>query len=299
MYIDVHEYRKNQDPRMHDHLISKGKLEMSIGLLNEEPDAFRDFIDYCELACCKLPTSAKMNMIYSIIEKRIVPISGSYAIGMYNYVHYGNNCYINSCFQMLAGCSRLVNALRIESQNSTNVNLTEFYNTLSDAYSQLPLHAHLPNIIASKLGFDPNYNGFAEDFMKSLLNYLCKISSTADVLYWDMEQLFVPKKLKSKTFIEVINKLNPMYLIVNVSDYNVVCNINSTCIESHVLCTPKSTYICRSIIVNMSDHFLLMTLYDVNKTIVINDDLQPRHVQGETRSFTRNPQCMACFVRID
>lgn len=236
---------------------------------------------------------------YSLSESVIIP--------PYNMFHFGMNCHLNVCFNVLISIAKIFIPYYKTINDTDSVNITSngllaFKCILDEIFNNIsPININPNNIheIIGLLNINANFIGEANETFKTLMKELYKMISLNDILYWDSADTFIQPNDVKLSLDDLIDKYSPKYLIVNAQDYNVMTKINNNKEVKIEHKTIKNRYIIHSCVLSMSGHFTSV-FRNPDKTWVIRNDLNHRcDVSLYKMHFNIYPIVIALYVNVN
>lgn len=294
MFINILQYKHRQSVDIHNILIDQGLTTIGRQIWYNDTNAFTTLMSiYHNNKSLQHEVSIK-DLIEGLTNYVEVSITDDRRYPEYNLYHHGNNCYINAVFSMLSGCTYLLRDLIDYIQNNDSTFIQNIIMILISTYSPISPFIHLPNDVATRLGYDYRTAGSSEEFMKHLYKHI-NDEVKLDWLYWDTSDMFIPKDLHDKSFNEVIATIKPKYLFINVGDYNTIHNINSNMLTvDSIVINDDIEYSCLSVVLHIGVHFMLATYCEDG--FVINNDLDQRDDIKYSEHINFGNHYLACFV---
>lgn len=234
--------------------------------------------------------------ILNFIDSQKRTISKRVIVPPYNMAHFGTNCYINVCFNILISIAKVFVPFYESVPTDPKFEVVRhiiaeiFYNV-----SSINIDPGNMEMIIKMLNFNISRLGDANEAFKTLMKELYKILSLSDILYWDSADTFISSEDKKLSFDELVDKYNPKYLIVNAQDYNIITNIPNNMEVKIFHKTPNHKFIIHGCIINMPSHFV--SVFQRQNTWVLRNDIDHRCAMPEYQMRTnRFPIALTVFV---
>ncbi len=252
-----------------------------------------------------------------LTEERIVKIPmvteqcslRNVTIPMYNMLHVGNICHLNTSLNILSSLIGYIYDLKDSSDPMVNI-LVE---TLISSFSEIDPTPNNIHMLISHLGIDMNQFEEADDTMKMLMKILYKQIGFDRILYWDSIDTFLNKDDKKLSFNQLVDKYKPRVLIVNNQDFCVVTDNDDGLrnVRRDYITEQGLKYTVSSCILHCISHFISVfrrfeeVQYNGGNIIVehwiIRDDLMNKFNNTSQYNMKANrfPITVSCYIRVD
>lgn len=184
---------------------------------------------------------------------------------IFNLPHLGNICHFNSCMILLSILDKVI-----------DITQQPLHNVFSAIYS--PIQNFTNDIINSLniLNININIIDEATETMKKIYKFI--MNNNYDirhlVFYYDASNDFLKENEKKLTFDELIDYLKPLYLIINIFDFNIIQNIYNEQ-SNKLIIINNCKYLLIGIAISLDSHFVSAVI--INGKVKIYNDISNRN----------------------
>lgn len=199
------------------------------------------------------------------------------SIPQYNLPHIGSVCHFNVCINLLSAMIVLLREMERVSTTSNDISFQMLKQYLINSFSEVDTNPNLLRELMVSMSLNPSTVQEAPDTMKRLLKIIYNNGISKNlVYYWDSTNDFVTDEEKKLSIHQLVCKYRPLYLLVNVQEFNTVMAIQNPLIEVLSFSIQKFLYTLKGVVVRPPGHFYSAFRTD-SKHYEIRDDLLSRN----------------------
>lgn len=245
--------------------------------------------------------SANLNTfinIFVIKEVKMIKTTTN-LIPQFNLFHLGNICHLNVCINILSSLYYLIESLMNIKNIPPELDILRKY--IINSLSPIDLNPKLILNLVRILDIDIKDMASVDDTIKKIMRLLYKVIKKNIIFYWDTSDEFIDDPNDAKLKVgDLIDKYNPIYLIVGSQDFNFITNINNGNIVPIEFDTPNnSKYVLTSVVISLPLHFVSAFRVNESYNFIIRDDMKHRFYDSYIDiSNVKTLIMLSCYTRV-
>ena len=220
-------------------------------------------------------------------------------IPQFNLFHLGNICHLNVCINILSSLYYLIESLMDIKNIPYELDILRKY--IINSLSPIDLNPKLVLELIRVLDIDPADMISVDDTIKKIMRLLYKVIKRNMIFFWDTSDEFIDDPNDTKLKVgDLIDKYNPVYLIVSSQDFNFITNIEHGNIVPTEFNTPNNKYVLTSVVISLPVHFISAFRVDESYKFIVRDDMQHRFHDSYLDFFEIKTLIMlSCYTRVE
>lgn len=219
-------------------------------------------------------------------------------IPQFNLFHFGNICHLNVCINILSSLYYLIESLMDIKNIPYELDVLRKY--IINSLSPIDLNPKLVLELIRVLDIDPADMISVDDTIKKIMRLLYKVIKRNMIFFWDTSDEFIDDPNDTKLKVgDLIDKYNPVYLIVSSQDFNFITNIEHGNIVPIEFNTPNNKYVLTSVVISLPVHFISAFRVNESYKFIVRDDMQHRFHDSYLDFFEIKTLIMlSCYTRV-